>query len=342
MLPADLTKERIYRHVHQLLNDHEKMLGDSVRNRAFYQALQAQVDTESVVLDIGAGFGVWAITAAKLGAKKVVAVDSNELLLGVIEQLAKECGVADRVQTICGYSTQIDLPREFDVVVSETIGFDGFDEAIVAVMSDARQRFLKPGGVLIPSTLSLWCAGVHWPEKPLPQALPFEFAHFASLNRHAPLRMRDGLELALRTRPIELISANFYHAEAPFDLTQMRASWSLDDAPAAQVDPINGVLVWVQSELSSGVLLSTRGTSNWTPVLYRFEPGAKNMKSLTFTLAFAPETTRWSVCFDGKQTRQYSPELAAKSVLSELRDCHASLSTIGLQLIDALVGPGID
>jgi SAM-dependent methyltransferase len=337
MLPANLTEAQIYRHVHQLLNDHEKMLGDSTRNRAFFQALQAHVTTDSVVLDIGAGFGVWAITAAKLGAKKVVALDSNELLMGVIKQLAKECGVEDRVEPICGYSTDVALAREFDIVVSETIGFDGFDEAIVTVMSDARRRFLKPGGVLIPGELSLWCAAGHWQEKPLPQALPFAFTHFNKLNRNAPLRLHDGIELALLTPPKQLISANLYHAHEPFDLTQLRAEWPL----SAAANAANCVLVWVQSQLSDNVLLSTRETTSWTPLLYRFERSESAMESLAFTVAFAPETPRWQVTHagvSGEQTRHYSPKLAAQSILRDLGDGELSVSALGMQLIDALAG----
>jgi type I protein arginine methyltransferase len=341
MLPADLTEAQIYRHAHQLLNDHEKMLADKARNRAFYQALEAKVRADSVVLDIGAGFGVWAITAAKLGAKRVVALDSNELLLGVIQQLSKECGVADRVQTICGYSTTINLPREFDLVVSEIIGFDGFDEAIVAVMRDARRRFLKPAGLLIPESLSLWCAGVRWSEKRLPQALPFEFASFATLNRHAPLRLHDGVEVVLQSQPIQLISANLYSAEEPVDLTNLKATWTLDDAASEPLDQINGVLVWVQSQLSPDVSLSTRDTTSWTPVLYRFENGPKQLKNLTFTLAFAPETVRWGVIFDGMEPKQYSPQLAAKHLLHQLRDSQVPVSALGSQLIDALLSPQI-
>ena len=129
-LAPNISEAQVYNHVRQLLNDHEKMLADGARNKAFYQALAERVNSESVVLDIGAGFGIWAITAARLGAKKVVAVESNELLIGVIKKIARECGVGDRVQPVFGYSTQIALAREFDIVVSETIGFDGFDEAI--------------------------------------------------------------------------------------------------------------------------------------------------------------------------------------------------------------------
>jgi ubiquinone/menaquinone biosynthesis C-methylase UbiE len=351
MFPNNLSEAQLYRHAQQLLNDHEKMLADHVRNKAFYQALEKHVAADSVVLDIGAGFGVWAITAAKLGAKKVVAIDSNELLMGVIKKLAQDCGVADRVHPICGYSTQIDLPREFDIVVSETIGFDGFDEAIVAVMSDARARFLKPGGVLIPASLSLCCKAVRYIEKPLPQALPFAFEHFHALNRHAPIRLttNEQCQLVLSGQIIEqlslassatkqLISADLYQATLPFDLTQLTATWNADDLPG-ELSELNGVLVWVESELAPGVLLSTLDTSSWTPLLYRFERAQKPSNVLCFNLSFTEDKIGWQVFRAGdnwQDTKQYSPGFAMKNLLQELGASGLDVSPIGLQLIGAL------
>jgi SAM-dependent methyltransferase len=351
MLPNNLTESQLYCHAHQLLNDHEKMLADQVRNNAFYQALEKHVRADSVVLDIGAGFGVWAITAAKLGARKVVAIDSNELLMGVIKKLAQDCGVGDRVHPICGYSTEIDLPREFDIVVSETIGFDGFDESIVSVMRDARARFLKPGGVLIPASLSLWCKAVRYVEKPLPHALPFAFKHFEVLNRHAPIRVYaneqrqfvfpgHSIEQALldRTAAKRLISADLYQGTVPFDLTQLSATWNAAEVPFA-LSEVNGVLVWVESELASGVLLSTLDTSSWTPTLYRFEGAQKPSSVLRFNLAFTDGTVCWQVDREGEkwqETKQYSPQVALKHLVQDLSTSGLDISAIGLQLIRAL------
>jgi 2-polyprenyl-3-methyl-5-hydroxy-6-metoxy-1,4-benzoquinol methylase len=65
---------RLYDHVNQLLAGHEKLLSDANRNRLFYQALEKNVTSESSVLDIGSGTGVWAIAAARMGAQRVVAI----------------------------------------------------------------------------------------------------------------------------------------------------------------------------------------------------------------------------------------------------------------------------
>ena len=43
----------LYEHVNQLLAGHEKLLGDTRRNRQFHRALKTRITGESSVLDIG-------------------------------------------------------------------------------------------------------------------------------------------------------------------------------------------------------------------------------------------------------------------------------------------------
>jgi protein arginine N-methyltransferase 1 len=125
---------RLYDHVNRLLAGHEMLIGDANRNRLFYRALRKNVTGQSSVLDIGSGTGVWAVSAAMMGASRVVAIEQDQLLIGLIKRLARDNGVADRVEVVEGDSRQVLLAREFDVVISETIGNLGFDEQIVPIM----------------------------------------------------------------------------------------------------------------------------------------------------------------------------------------------------------------
>src|SRR5882762_10779503 len=113
---------RLYNHTDLLLKGHETLLSDANRNRPLYRALRKTVRKDSHVLDIGSGTGIWAVAAAMLGARKVVAVEEEPLLAGVIKDLASENGVADRVEVVQGDSRRLDLAREFDLVISETVG----------------------------------------------------------------------------------------------------------------------------------------------------------------------------------------------------------------------------
>lgn len=260
------------------------MLRDGVRNRAFHRALKARVTSASWVLDIGAGVGVWAIAAARLGARRVVAVEADEFLAGLITRLARDAGVGDRVEVVTGVSTQVDLAREFDVVVSETIGYDGFEEQIVPVMADAQSRFLRPGGHIVPERVALFASGAHLTTiaQPTPQGLPFLLPHFAELGLHAPRRVKRARDLQILTEPICLIDIDLSRPPLPSVLEDLRATWAAVDAAA-----INCVAVWVEAQLSPGVRLSTRRTSSWTPVIYPIQPTPRADSTLDFQLCLA-------------------------------------------------------
>jgi len=76
--------EKFAAHLPGVLNYHQNMLADGIRNKLLYEAIRRNVTSGTSFLDIGAGTGVWAILAAKLGAKRVVAVEIEECLIPII------------------------------------------------------------------------------------------------------------------------------------------------------------------------------------------------------------------------------------------------------------------
>ena len=131
---------------------HRTLLADRVRNAAFHEALQRViVKGQTTVADIGAGTGFLGFLAAKLGAKRVdmyeaadVAVVAHKLLR---HNKMSNCRIAEV------HSTEVAEPARVDVVVSETLGNYAFEENIVETLGDARERFLNPGGVVIPRSV---------------------------------------------------------------------------------------------------------------------------------------------------------------------------------------------
>ena len=63
-----------------------------------------------------------------------------------------------------GFSTQLELPEQVDVVVCDQIGGFVHDAGILGYYEDAVARFMKPGGVLIPASFSLRLTPVDDPE----------------------------------------------------------------------------------------------------------------------------------------------------------------------------------
>jgi protein arginine N-methyltransferase 1 len=58
------------------------------------------------------------------------------------------------------HSTEFDDRLAADVIVSETLGNYALEENIIATLADARARFLKPGGTIIPSRIMQYVAPV--------------------------------------------------------------------------------------------------------------------------------------------------------------------------------------
>ncbi|MBO0763136.1 MAG: 50S ribosomal protein L11 methyltransferase [Hyphomicrobiaceae bacterium] len=129
---------------------HRTLIADAERNAAFYAALkQVIVKGETTVADIGAGTGFLGFLAARLGARRV--------------DLYEAAGVAEVARRILRHnrlrncrifqmhSTEAMAPERVDVIVCETLGNYAFEENIVETLNDARKRFLKPGGTIIPA-----------------------------------------------------------------------------------------------------------------------------------------------------------------------------------------------
>ena len=77
--------------------------------------------------------------------------------------MARE-GMADRYTCIRETSFRAELPEKVDVLICDHVGYFGVDYGIVAMLEDARSRFLKPGGRVIPQALDLRIAGVSSPQ----------------------------------------------------------------------------------------------------------------------------------------------------------------------------------
>lgn len=310
---------RLNTHAQRLLKTHETLLRDKVRNAAFYKALEKTVRPGDFVLDIGAGTGIWAIAAAKLGAKRVVAIDTDEMMIGMIKILAAEHGVTDRIEAIWGASFDIALAREFDVVVSETIGYLGYDENIVAVMHDARNRFLKEGGMMIPERISLHAAAgqLKVRQNGLPERVPFKFSELANLNLNSPRVLKRSSDIKLLTRHACLIETDLRTAVTRPSLKSLSAHWEVSN-----IANVNCVILWVESRLTRGVGLSTRRTTSWRPTIFHIEPQDGNFERLEFSLSLTPENSEWTATFvngDKNVFRGYSLETVANRMIASAR-----------------------
>jgi len=146
-----------------LVRDYLSMIGDEARTGAYVRALRKMVTPESVVLDLGAGFGFFAVLAAKLGARRAYAIEPNDAVsLG--PALARANGVADRVTFFQGDSRRVELPERANLLVEDVRGTLPLQGERIQLLADARARLLSTDARFVAMRDHLWAAPVREPE----------------------------------------------------------------------------------------------------------------------------------------------------------------------------------
>jgi protein arginine N-methyltransferase 1 len=228
------------------------MIADRARLDAYAQALRAAVRPGMTVADIGTGAtGIWALLACRAGARKVYAIDPNPAIQ-VAREIARANGFSDRIEFIQDLSTRVSLPESADVIVFEIHGvLPMFGESLASIV-DARQRFLAPGGVLIPGSESLHAALVEAEEFYAEQVSPWE-------------NLCCGLDLKAGRRYI--VNSEFKYHPPPEQLLSLPQQWTtLDYATlestrvsgeftweALRAGTAHGLLVWFDCHLADGI-----------------------------------------------------------------------------------------
>ncbi len=148
------------------------------------------------------------------------------------------------------------------MIVSEWLGGFGIDEGMLAPVIAARDRWLKPGGVMIPHSVSAWTALVH--DRYLAETVEF--------LRDNPFGLR--LEVLVEKTVNEIIySGTFRHLATDDMRSEPRRLWTTNahripleqaQAPhhAETLLPVhdhgtaNALALWFSAELAPGISLS--------------------------------------------------------------------------------------
>ncbi len=137
---------------------HAAMIEDPRRTPLLYQAIRKIVQPGDKVLDLGCGLGLLSFEAIRAGAHTVYACDVDTEALQAAQKEARRLGFAHQIAFFNNFSSDIFLMEKIDLIIAETVGSLGLDENIVPSVIDARERFLKKGGKIIPQKISVWGA----------------------------------------------------------------------------------------------------------------------------------------------------------------------------------------
>lgn len=237
---------------------HRRMVDDDVRTSRFHESIQATVLPGDVVLDVGAGSGVLSLFAARAGAARVYAVEREPGAAELARRLVADNGLAGQVEVVAGAMETVVLPEQVDVVVSEWLGVHGTDENLLAPVAHACNRWLKPGGRVIPATVVTWMAPAWHPAGE--EAVTFHGPRYdLNLSALAPYSLDEAVWVPenvapeqLRAEPSALWSIHPATTPVAAAMRPLVAETSFE----LTGDGVNGLVTWFTAEMPGTTPLS--------------------------------------------------------------------------------------
>ncbi|MFQ6082429.1 MAG: 50S ribosomal protein L11 methyltransferase [Candidatus Aminicenantia bacterium] len=251
---------------------HEMLITDRIRTGAYQKAILETVKEGDVVVDLGTGTGILAFFACQAGARKVYAIEREEII-EVAKEIARANGLEKRIVFIKDVSTEVTLPEKVDVIISEILGSFAIEENLLQFIPDARDRFLKPKGVLIPSSIEMFLAPV--------EALDiYDQIDFCTENVYG-VNFLSVREITINNSYIESIgpggflasplsinNIDFYKADGETHLN------SFVSFEVKRAGTLHGLVGWFEAQLSKNILLSTAPhapTTHWKNTFFPIE-----------------------------------------------------------------------
>ncbi|EDW83116.1 uncharacterized protein Dwil_GK22483 [Drosophila willistoni] len=142
----------------------ELLLKDSVRMLAYRKAIWSnkKLFKDKIVMDVGCGTGILALFAAEAGASKVIAVECSGLA-ETAKEVVKANNKENIVMVVKGTIEEMELPKEIkqvDLIMAEWMGHGLYMESMFHSVLQARDKWLKPGGHILPNLAKLYVAGI--------------------------------------------------------------------------------------------------------------------------------------------------------------------------------------
>ncbi|MEB3358049.1 MAG: amino acid adenylation domain-containing protein [Synechococcales bacterium] len=251
------------------------MTNDHVRNKSYQVAINRLVK-DKVVVEIGTGKdAILARFCAQAGAKKVYAIEMDREAYQLALACIQELGLSETIKVIYGNATQVDLPEQAEVCVSEIIGTIGGSEGAAVILNDAR-RFLGPDGVMIPSKSVTKIAAVTLPDEILYRP------KFANTNFYVDKIFEHiGYSFDVRVCVKGFPQSNLLSNQAIFEELDFTKLVPTDSSHRINLTinmpgRLDGFLVWINVQTIAGECIDVleNKESNWQPVYFPvFDPG---------------------------------------------------------------------
>ncbi|XP_048679294.1 protein arginine N-methyltransferase 8 isoform X3 [Caretta caretta] len=160
--PEEMTSRDYYFDSYAHFGIHEEMLKDEVRTLTYRNSMyhNKHVFKDKIVLDVGSGTGILSMFAAKAGAKKVYGIECSSIS-DYSEKIIKANHLDNIITIFKGKVEEVELPEDkVDIIISEWMGYCLFYESMLNTVIFARDKWLKPGGLMFPDRAALYVIAI--------------------------------------------------------------------------------------------------------------------------------------------------------------------------------------
>ncbi|XP_075896513.1 protein arginine N-methyltransferase 2 isoform X2 [Nelusetta ayraudi] len=136
---------------------HLEMLSDKSRTEAYRQVILNNSASlrNKAVMDLGCGTGIISLFCARLAQPSAVYAVEASSMAEYTRQLVRQNGCEKVITVLQGRAEEIRLAEKVDVLVSEWMGNCLLFEYMLESVLMARDRWLREGGVMWPSSAAL-------------------------------------------------------------------------------------------------------------------------------------------------------------------------------------------
>jgi tetratricopeptide (TPR) repeat protein len=257
---------------------HVPMMNDSLRNDAYFAALQSAITPDIHVLEIGTGSGLLAMMAAKLGARQVTTCEAVSEIAETARAIVTANGFSPPVTVVSKMSTKMvigeDMDDRADLLVSEILSSEFLGEGVLSSIEDAKRRLLKPGGRIIPVRGSIQFAlfGGADIEKNVrvDEVYGLDLSKFNRIVAQKQYISRNDLDIELLT---DDTSAFFFDFDktARFPTNERK----IIELPVRKAGRCCGIIQWIRLEMDDSVVFENHPSiknpsSGWQHSVYVF------------------------------------------------------------------------